>query len=56
MTGLGPRSSYEPNDVPSKAAARRDLRVVIGRDLRARYEVLQDLPHEMLTLVTQLEE
>jgi hypothetical protein len=27
---------------------------MIGQELRARYEVPQDLPHEMLTILTQL--
>jgi hypothetical protein len=29
---------------------------MIGQGLRARYEVPQDLPHEMLTLLMQLNE
>ena len=33
------------------AVARRAVRAMIGQELRARYEVPQDLPHEMLTLV-----
>jgi hypothetical protein len=33
----------------SKAVARRAVRAMIGQEMRARYEVPQDLPHEMLT-------
>jgi hypothetical protein len=29
---------------------------MIGQELRSRYEVPQDLPHEMLTLLMQLNE
>jgi hypothetical protein len=29
---------------------------MIGQELRARYEVPQDLPHEMFTLLLQLNE
>jgi len=29
---------------------------MIGQELRARYEVPQDMPHEMLTLLLQLNE
>ena len=49
------RSSYESDNVPrSIALARRAVRTVIGQDLRAHYEVPQDLPHGMLTLLMQL--
>ena len=40
----------------SKAVARRAVRAMTGQELRARYEVPQDLPHEMLTILTQLNE
>ena len=57
MRDYRPRSSYESDNVPwSKAVARRAVRAMIGQELRARYEVPQDLPHEMLTLVVQLNE
>jgi hypothetical protein len=56
MTDYRPRSSYESDNVPwSKAVARRAVRTMIGKELRARYEV-QDLPHEMLTFLVQLNE
>jgi hypothetical protein len=52
MADHRPRSSYESDNVPwSKAVARRAVRAMIGQDLRARYGVPQDLPHEMLTLL-----
>ena len=50
-----PRSSYESDNVPwSKAAARRATRTTIGQELKALYQVPQDLPQEMLTLLIQL--
>jgi hypothetical protein len=50
MRDYRPRSSYESDNVPwSKAVARRAARTMIGQELRARYEISQDLPHEMLT-------
>jgi hypothetical protein len=56
MKDFGPRSSYEL-DVPwSKAVARRAVRAMIGQELQACFEVPQDLPHEMLALLTQLNE
>jgi hypothetical protein len=36
--------------------ARRAVRAMIGQELQARFEVAQDLPHEMLTLLIQLNE
>jgi hypothetical protein len=55
MTDYLPRSSYESDNVPwSKAVTCRAARTMIGQELRARYEVPQDLPHEMLTLLIQL--
>ena len=57
MRDYGPRSTYESDNVPwSKAVARRAVRTMIGQELRARYEVPRDLPHEMLTLLMQLNE
>ena len=32
------------------------MRLMIGQELGARYKVPQDLPHEMLTLLIQLNE
>ena len=57
MRDYSPRSSYESDNVPwSKAVTRRAVRTLIGEELQARYEVQQDLPHEMLTLLLQLNE
>jgi hypothetical protein len=57
MRDYSPRSSYESDNVPwSKAVTCRAVRTMIGQELRARYEVQQDLPHEMLTLLLQLNE
>ena len=51
------RSSYELDNVAwSKAVACRAARMMIGQELRARYEISQDLPHEILTLLIQLNE
>ena len=53
----GGSSSCESDNVPwSKAVARRAVRTMIGQELRARYETPQDLPHEILTLLRQLNE
>jgi hypothetical protein len=55
MTDDRPRSSYESNNVSySKGAARRDMRTTIGQELRARFGVPEDLPHEILTLLTKM--
>jgi hypothetical protein len=55
MGDYSPRISYESDNVPwSKAVARRAVRAMIGQELRAR--IPQDLPHEMLTILTQLNE
>jgi hypothetical protein len=55
MTDDGLRSSYEPEWLLyTEAAARRAVRRTIGQKLRARYEVPQDLPDELLTLLMQL--
>jgi len=51
------RSSYESDNVPwAKAVARRAVRTMIGQELRARYEGPHGFPHEMLTLLIQLNE
>src|SRR6476620_12402861 len=53
MRDYSPRSSYKSDNVPwSKAVTCRAVRTMIGQELRARYEVPQDLPHEMLTILT----
>jgi hypothetical protein len=52
-----PRSSYESDNVrQSNALARRAVRTMIGRELRAHYKAPQGLPYEMLTLLKQLDE
>ena len=57
MRDYSPRSSYESDRVPwSKAVTCRAVRTMIGQELRARYEVPQDLPHEMIALLLQLNE
>jgi hypothetical protein len=57
MADHRPRYSCESDNVPwSKAVARRAVRTMIGQELRARYEVPQDLPHEMLAFLVQLNE
>ncbi len=55
MTDHRPRSSYERDWLPyTKATARSAVRTAIGQALCSRYEVPQDLPHEMLTLLLQV--
>jgi hypothetical protein len=55
MADQRPRCSYESNNVPwSKALARRAMRTTIGQELKVHYQVPQDLPQEMLTLLKQL--
>jgi hypothetical protein len=55
MTDHRPRSSYEPDKLHyTKATARSAVRIAIGQKLRGRYEVPQDLPREMLTLLTRV--
>jgi hypothetical protein len=55
MADHRPRSSYESNNTPwSKAVARRATRTTIGQELKAFYHIPQDLPREMLQLLTQL--
>lgn len=57
MTDHIPRSSYEPTWLPyTKMAARRSVRMTIGQELRAHYEVSQELSHAVLTLVMRLRE
>ena len=57
MRDYSPRSSYESDNVPwSKAVTCRAVRTMIGQELRARYDVAQDLPHEMAALLVQLNE
>jgi hypothetical protein len=57
MRDYSPKSSYESDNVPrSKAVTCRAVRTMIGQELRARYEVPQDLSHEMLTLLLKLNE
>jgi hypothetical protein len=57
MTDYRARSSYESNNVLwSKAVAHRAVRTMLGQELQARYEISQDLPHEMVTLLIQLNE
>ena len=49
------RSSDESNRLPyAKTAAHRAVRTAIGQELKARYEVPQDLPHEMTTILMRL--
>jgi hypothetical protein len=50
-----PRSSYESDRLPyTKAAAHRAVRIALGQELKARYQVPQDLSQEMLTLLMQV--
>jgi len=57
MRDYRPRSSYESDNVPwSKAVARRAVRTMIGQELRARYQIPQDLPREVLTVLVRLNE
>ena len=49
------RSRDESDRLPySKAAAYRALGTAIGQELKARYEVPQDLPQEIFTLLMRL--
>jgi hypothetical protein len=49
------RSSDESNHLPyAKIAAYRAVRTAIAQELKARYEVPQDLPHEMIALLMHL--
>jgi len=55
MPGHRPRTSYESDTLPyAKTTAHRVVRITIGQELIARYEVPQDLPHEMFTLLMQV--
>jgi hypothetical protein len=49
------RSRDESDQLPySKAAAYRAVRTTIGQELKARCEVTQDLPHEMIAVLIHL--
>ena len=49
------RSSYESIQLPyTKAAGRRAVRTAIGQELKAHYEVPQDLPQEILAFLMRL--
>jgi hypothetical protein len=55
VTHRRPRSNDKSDRLPyTKAAAHRAVRTTIGQELKARYEVPRDLPHEMITLLTRL--
>jgi hypothetical protein len=50
-------SIYEPDNVPwSKTVALRAVRTIIGLELRVLFEVPQNFPRGMLTLLIQLNE
>ena len=56
MTDHRPRSSYESDWLPyTKVTGRIAVRAAIGEALRNRYEVPQRLPHEMLTLLVEVD-
>ena len=49
------RSSNESNQLPyAKIAVHRAVRTAIGQELKARYEVPRDLPHDMIALLMHL--
>jgi hypothetical protein len=55
VTHRRPRSSYKSDRLPyTKAAAHRAVRTAIGQELKKRYEVPRDLPHEMIALLMHL--
>ena len=56
MIDRRPRSSYYESDwLPfTKVTARRAVGMAIGQALRARSEIPQHLPHDMLALLMQL--
>jgi len=55
MTDRRPRSSYESDWLPyTKVTARSAVRAAIGEALRSRSEVPEHLPHEMLSLLMQV--
>ena len=57
MSPVHSKFSYKSDNVPgSKAVARRALHTMIGQEPRARCEIPQDLPHEKLTLLVELNE
>jgi hypothetical protein len=47
--------NYKPDDLPdAQATSRRAMRVKIGQDLGALYEVPQGLPDDMLKLLMRV--
>ena len=50
---LAKRGSGQPEAL-DRAACLRDLQITIGQQLRAQYELPQELPHQLLTLLMQL--
>jgi len=55
MADQRPRSSYESDNVRwSKAVARRVTHTTIGQELKALFQVPQDLPERMLTLLKKV--
>jgi hypothetical protein len=47
--------NYKPDDLlDARATSRRAMRVKIGQDLGALYEVPQDLPDDMLKLLMRV--
>ena len=55
MADHRPRSSYESDWLPyTKVSGRSAVRAAIGEALKRRSEVLQPVPHEMLTLAMQV--
>ena len=55
MEGHRPRSSYESDGLPcTKVTGRSAVRAAIGEALRSRSEVPQQLSHELLALLLQV--
>jgi hypothetical protein len=50
----GKRHPQPHHSACQQAAERRDLPKVLEQDLRAHYELPQDLPHRLLTLLMKL--
>jgi hypothetical protein len=50
------RSSNELNQMPYSGALRAAVQTKIGQELQTRFEVPQDLPQEMLSLLIRLNE
>jgi hypothetical protein len=44
-------AGYSPHQVAAKAS---DLPKILGQELREHYELVQDLPHGMFTLLIEL--